>query len=173
MNEPLRKIVLVVALLNLAYFGIEFGVALSIGSASLLADSADFFEDASVNLLIFFALACPVARTDGHDYGRYPCGPRARLRMDRLEQISSSCAPCCLHADIDGTGSAGSQSMLRFYASNLQTHKRQLDPRCVPVSQKRRNRKHRHHSGRDRYGLCVDVRLARPHCRIRHRIDES
>jgi Co/Zn/Cd efflux system component len=42
---------------NLAYFGVEFAVALGIGSASLLADSADFFEDASVNLLIFVAMA--------------------------------------------------------------------------------------------------------------------
>ena len=48
---------MIVALANLAYFGIEFAVALTIGSASLLADSADFLEDASVNLLIFFALA--------------------------------------------------------------------------------------------------------------------
>lgn len=55
--EPgLRRAVLFVAIANLAYFGVEFVVALSIGSASLLADSADFLEDASVNLLIFFAL---------------------------------------------------------------------------------------------------------------------
>jgi Co/Zn/Cd efflux system component len=45
-----------VALLNLAYFGIEFAVALRIGSVSLFADSIDFLEDASVNLLIAFAL---------------------------------------------------------------------------------------------------------------------
>ncbi len=57
MNQDLRRVVLIVALANLAYFGIEFVVALRIGSVSLLADSADFFEDASVNLLIFIALA--------------------------------------------------------------------------------------------------------------------
>ena len=53
----LRRVVFIVALLNLAYFGVELLVALRIGSVSLLADSADFFEDASVNFLIFFALA--------------------------------------------------------------------------------------------------------------------
>ncbi|CAN7655178.1 cation transporter [Phenylobacterium sp. LjRoot225] len=53
----LRRIVIAVALLNLAYFGIEFAVALSIGSVSLFADSVDFLEDASVNLLIVVALA--------------------------------------------------------------------------------------------------------------------
>jgi len=53
----LRTAVLVVALLNLGYFSIEFAVALNIRSVSLFADSVDFLEDTSVNLLIFFALA--------------------------------------------------------------------------------------------------------------------
>lgn len=53
----LRRVVLIVALLNLGYFGVEFAVALSIGSVSLFADSVDFLEDASVNILIFFAIA--------------------------------------------------------------------------------------------------------------------
>src|SRR6266487_4606933 len=51
MNE-LRKIVLLVATLNLAYFGVEFAVAVAIGSVSLFADSIDFLEDTSVNFLI-------------------------------------------------------------------------------------------------------------------------
>lgn len=55
-NAALRRIVVVVALLNLAYFGVEFAVALAIGSVSLFADSVDFLEDASVNLLILVAL---------------------------------------------------------------------------------------------------------------------
>lgn len=45
-----------VALLNLAYFGVEFAVALHIGSVSLFADSVDFLEDTAVNLLILIAL---------------------------------------------------------------------------------------------------------------------
>lgn len=52
----LRRVVLAVALLNLAYFGVEFAIALAIGSVSLFADSVDFLEDASVNLLILAAL---------------------------------------------------------------------------------------------------------------------
>lgn len=54
--EGLRKVVLLVALLNLGYFGIEFTVANIIGSVSLFADSVDFLEDASVNILIALAL---------------------------------------------------------------------------------------------------------------------
>jgi Co/Zn/Cd efflux system component len=51
-----RRAVRWVAILNLAYFGVEFTVALAIGSVSLFADSVDFLEDASVNLLILLAL---------------------------------------------------------------------------------------------------------------------
>ncbi len=57
LDNAFRRVVLTVALLNLAYFGIEFAVALVIGSVSLFADSVDFLEDASVNILIFFAIA--------------------------------------------------------------------------------------------------------------------
>ncbi len=56
MSSGFRRAVLFVALANFAYFGIEFAVAVSIGSVSLFADSVDFIEDTSVNLLIFFAL---------------------------------------------------------------------------------------------------------------------
>ena len=52
----LRRVVGWVALANLAYFGVEFAVATSIGSVSLFADSVDFLEDASVNFLIVVAL---------------------------------------------------------------------------------------------------------------------
>ena len=45
-----------VALLNLAYFGVEYTVAQRIGSVALFADSIDFLEDAAVNLLILLAL---------------------------------------------------------------------------------------------------------------------
>lgn len=56
-DSGLRRTVAVVAILNLAYFGVEFAVALSIKSVSLFADSVDFFEDAAVNFLIVVALA--------------------------------------------------------------------------------------------------------------------
>ncbi len=51
-----------VAVLNLAYFFVEFGVALVAGSVALLADSVDFLEDTAVNLLIFLALGWPLVR---------------------------------------------------------------------------------------------------------------
>ncbi len=57
-----RGVVLTVAALNLAYFGVEFSVALVIGSVSLFADSIDFLEDASVNLLIAIAFGWSALR---------------------------------------------------------------------------------------------------------------
>ncbi len=68
MIENLRKVVIIVAILNVAYFGVEFAVAAAIRSVSLFADSIDFLEDASVNLLIAIALS-------------WSAGSRARLGM--------------------------------------------------------------------------------------------
>jgi Co/Zn/Cd efflux system component len=56
-DHRLRRVVRLVATLNLTYFGIEFAVARAIGSVSLFADSIDFLEDASVNFLIVVALS--------------------------------------------------------------------------------------------------------------------
>src|SRR5215204_4029034 len=67
-DAALRRTVAAVALLNLAYFGVEFSVALAIGSVSLFADSVDFLEDASINLLILMALG-------------WSAGTRARVGM--------------------------------------------------------------------------------------------
>ena len=66
--DPLRRAVKTVAGLNLLYFGVEFAVALTIGSVSLFADSIDFLEDAAVNGLILIALG-------------WSAGSRARVGM--------------------------------------------------------------------------------------------
>jgi Co/Zn/Cd efflux system component len=60
-DSPYR-VVSIVAGLNLAYFGVEFAVAVAIGSVSLFADSTDFLEDASVNFLVLLALGWSAAR---------------------------------------------------------------------------------------------------------------
>jgi hypothetical protein len=56
LGKALRRVVARVAVLNLTYFGVEFSVALAIGSVSLFADSIDFLEDTSVNFLILIGL---------------------------------------------------------------------------------------------------------------------
>src|SRR5205085_11058678 len=70
MIASLRKVVIVVAIANLAYFGVEFTVAAATGPVSLFADSNDLLEDASVNILIAYAL-------------RWSATARARMRMSR------------------------------------------------------------------------------------------
>jgi Co/Zn/Cd efflux system component len=59
-SRTVRPVVAIVAFLNLAYFGVEFAVALAIDSVALFADSIDFLEDTSVNLLILIALGWSV-----------------------------------------------------------------------------------------------------------------
>ena len=56
MPVEFRRTLFIVAALNLAYFGIEFAVAVVIGSVSLFADSIDFVEDAALNALILLAM---------------------------------------------------------------------------------------------------------------------
>ena len=55
-RAALQNTIKLVAILNIAYFVIEFTVAARIGSVSLFADSIDFLEDAAVNFLILVAL---------------------------------------------------------------------------------------------------------------------
>jgi Co/Zn/Cd efflux system component len=74
----LRRAVLAVALLNLSYFGVEFAVALSIGSVSLFADSIDFLEDTSLNLLILVALGWMPCRCRSPAAARFSSTSRAR-----------------------------------------------------------------------------------------------
>jgi Co/Zn/Cd efflux system component len=62
LRRRLKRAVLLVAGLNLAYFFVEFTVALAIGSVSLFADSVDFLEDTAINLLIFLALGWSLHR---------------------------------------------------------------------------------------------------------------
>lgn len=54
--DRLRKVALTVALANLAYFFVEYSVAVRIESVALFADSIDFLEDAAVNFLVLLAL---------------------------------------------------------------------------------------------------------------------
>jgi Co/Zn/Cd efflux system component len=67
-TRAVRRAVVIVALANVAYFFVEFAVAIQISSVSLFADSIDFLEDAAVNMLIFVGLG-------------WTAGARARLGM--------------------------------------------------------------------------------------------
>lgn len=91
----LRRIVLVVALLNFSYFFVEFAVALAAGSVSLLADSVDFLEDTAVNLLIFVAVGWPLAHRAvvGKAMALVILGPAAAAGWQALQRFSDPSAP--------------------------------------------------------------------------------
>ncbi len=55
-DTALHRAVARVAALEFGFFGVEASIAIAIGSVALIADSIDFLEDASINLLIFVAL---------------------------------------------------------------------------------------------------------------------
>lgn len=56
-HPELRPTLKKVAWLNGGFFFVEFAVAMTIGSVALFADSIDFLEDASTNVLILLALS--------------------------------------------------------------------------------------------------------------------
>lgn len=91
----LRRTVLTVAALNLAYFFVELSVALVAGSVSLLADSVDFLEDTAVNILIFVALGWPLARRDvmGKVMAVIILGPAALATWHALQRFVTPTAP--------------------------------------------------------------------------------
>lgn len=94
----LSRVVLTVALLNFAYFFVEFSAALSAGSVSLLADSVDFLEDAAVNLLIFVALGWPLARRAvmGKVMAFVILGPAALATWEAIREFPEPSAPVLL-----------------------------------------------------------------------------
>jgi Co/Zn/Cd efflux system component len=102
----LRRIAGLVALLNLSYFGVEFAVALAIGSVSLFADSIDFLEDAAVNLLIVLALGWSVRRRAlvGAGLGLLLLAPSIATAWTAWEKFVEPAAPAALPLSAAGFG---------------------------------------------------------------------
>ena len=120
----LRRAVLTVALLNLAWFGVEFGVAINIHSVSLFADSIDFLEDASVNLLILLALGWSLAAR-----ARAGMAMAALLMVPGLatlwalwRQIASGVAPEATSLTLTGLGALAINSGCALLLTRFRDH---------------------------------------------------
>jgi len=102
----LRTAVIWVALLNLAYFGVEFGVALAIGSVSLFADSVDFLEDASINILIAVAMGWNARRRAhlGMLLAAILLAPALAGAWTAWQKLASPVAPAPLPLTLTGLG---------------------------------------------------------------------
>lgn len=98
LDIPLRRVVLIVAALNFAYFFVEFSVALFAGSVSLLADSVDFLEDTSINVLIFIALGWPLARRAvmGKLMATIILGPAAYAAFEAVQRFGHPQTPAVI-----------------------------------------------------------------------------
>src|SRR5215204_7040387 len=106
MTEALHRTVRLVAVLNLAYFGVEFAVATAIGSVSLFADSVDFLEDAAVNLLVLVALGWTVRRRAmvGAGLGLLLLLPGIAAAWTAWEKFVEPVAPAALPLSLAGLG---------------------------------------------------------------------
>jgi Co/Zn/Cd efflux system component len=104
--KHLRTAVVCVALLNLAYFGVEFTTALTIGSVSLFADSVDFLEDASINLLIAIAIGWSAHRRAllGNGFAIILLVPALAGLWTAWQKLASPVPPAALALTLTGTG---------------------------------------------------------------------
>ena len=125
MITNLRKVVIIVAVLNLAYFGVEFAVALAINSVSLFADSIDFLEDASVNFLIAIALgwsATSQARVGRNGSRRHPADTRHRYVLDGVGEVLGAVASCRASLVAGRCRCPGYQSVVRVHCWCISGH---------------------------------------------------
>lgn len=105
-ERAFRRVVARVAALNLGYFGIEFAVALAIASVSLFADSIDFLEDASVNLLILLALGWSARRRArvGMGLAALLLAPGAATLWTAWDKFMAPVAPAPVPLSLAGAG---------------------------------------------------------------------
>ncbi len=111
--QQMRRTVMIVALLNLAYFGVEFAVAAAIGSVSLFADSVDFLEDASLNLLVLLALGWNARRRAamGALLGAVLLAPGIATLWTAWDKFLDPVAPSALPLSLAGLGALAVNSL--------------------------------------------------------------
>jgi Co/Zn/Cd efflux system component len=119
-----RRAVVTVASLNLAYFGIEFAVARAIGSVSLFADSIDFLEDATVNGLILIALGWSARRRSivGMLLAVVLFAPGVATLWTAWEKFSFPVPPAALPLTLTGLGALAINLFCAVLLARVRTH---------------------------------------------------
>jgi Co/Zn/Cd efflux system component len=117
-------VVRLVAALNLSYFGVEFAVALLIGSVALFADSVDFLEDASVNLLIFAALGWSAVRRArvGMALAGILLVPGLATLWTAWEKLNMPIAPNPAFLTLTGAGAVAINFACAYMLAHYRTH---------------------------------------------------
>lgn len=120
----LRRIVLIVAGLNFAYFFVEFAVALTAGSVALLADSVDFLEDMAVNLLIFLALSWPMVHRAvmGKVMAVLILGPAALAGWEAVQRFSEPSVPKVLPLVLASVGAIAINGTSAWLLTRVRHH---------------------------------------------------
>ena len=144
-SSALRGTVIFVARLNLAYFAVEFTVNKRIGSVSLFADSLDFLEDASLNILIAVALGWGASNRARfrHGAGGYSADSRRRNPLDGAKAASSA-VPRTLLLLSHGSRCADRQSLRCPVAGPISAAQRQPHSCGVSFRTQRCSGKYRH-----------------------------
>lgn len=129
MNRAIGRTVLVVAALNLSYFGVEFIAALRIGSVSLLADSVDFLEDTAINILIFLALGWSARRRAnvGMGLAALMMMPAAALLWTLFQKLSGAVPPDPFTLTLVGAGAFA----INFTCASLLVRHRNQQSRLI------------------------------------------
>lgn len=123
-DAGLRAAVRRVAILNLSYFVIEFGIAHAIGSVSLFADSVDFLEDASVNLLVLLALGWGAAARArlGVFLGALLLAPAAATALTAWHKFQLPVAPDAGLLSLAGLGALGVNGFCAWRLASFRNH---------------------------------------------------
>lgn len=122
--DRLRRTVLIVAALNLAYFFVEFLVALGAHSVALLADSVDFLEDTAVNVLIFVALGWPLVRRAvmGKVMALVILGPAVLAGWEAIRRFSAPEPPLVLPLVVASVGAIVVNGTSAWLLSRVRHH---------------------------------------------------
>jgi Co/Zn/Cd efflux system component len=123
-GAALRRAVRLVALLNLGYCGVEFAVALRIGSVSLFADSIDFLEDAAVNGLILVALGWSAHRRSlvGMALAAILLAPGLATLWTAREKLAFPVPPAPVPLSLVGTGALAVNLGCAFLLMRFRAH---------------------------------------------------
>ena len=127
-RTSLRRTVMLVAVLNLGYFGVEFAVARAIGSVSLFADSIDFLEDATVNGLILIALGWSARRRSvaGMLLAVVLFAPGLATVWTAWEKFNTPLPPAALPLTLTGLGALAVNLFCAVLLARVRTHRGSL-----------------------------------------------
>jgi hypothetical protein len=159
----LARVVALVAALNLGYFAVEISVALAIGSVALLADSADFLEDAAVNLLILLGLSWSVrARARlGMVLAGVLLAPALAFLWALWSKLSAPVPPQGLALGLTGMGALAVNLGCALMLARVRRVGGQSDAGGLPVGAQRCGGECRDHRGGAGDGVPLALGLAR------------